>query len=404
MPSPSLPLRLWQDFFSCAAVATYFNRVTVIGRERLPARGPALYLGLHRNGAVDGFVYHGVVPRAEFMLARQLVRSFFGRLFFRGIEVVRDKDRGEGGGRTGNRAALEACLAHLRAGGELFVLPEGTSDLGPRHLEFKRGAARLAQAFLAEDPSLRVVPLGIHYERAWEFRSHVEVVVGEPVATGLPPRASEDERTAVLHERFTAALEAVGVNVASAEEQQRVEALAYAATLGRARPYFEALKTFERGVPAPLGEAWARLQGECDRLGLARHQGVPLVPIARPWLYLVALPPFAAAVGAALLFNLPPLLVAVLAAKRLADARNVIALWRLVAGLPALLAWIVVVAALAPGWLVATYAATTLVGIAAFYRAKKLAVSVFNLLRGRALRAELLSLKKSIDEALVHAG
>lgn len=398
-------LRLWQDFFSWAAVAIYFNRVGVLGRQRLPARGPALYLGLHRNGAVDGFVYHGVVPRAEFMLARQLVRSFFGRVFFRGIEVVRDKDRaGAGAEGPGNRAALEACLAHLRAGGELFVLPEGTSDLGPRHLEFRRGAARLAQAFLAEDSSLRVIPLGVHYERAWAFRSNVEVVVGEPVATDLPAQASEGERTRILHERFTAALEAVGLNVASAEEQRRVEALAYAATLGSGRSYFEALKAFERGVPPSLGQAWQRLERECDRLGLARHQGVPLVPTARAWRYVLALPPLALVAGAALLLNLPPLLVAFFAAKGLADARNVVALWRIIAGVPALLAWTAVVAVLAPSWLLALYAATTLLGMAAFYRAGKVAVSVYNLGRGRALRSELLAVKRSIDEALLHEG
>ncbi len=400
----SLPLRLWQDFFSYAAVAIYFNRVAVIGRQRLPRRGPVLYLGLHRNGAVDGFVYHRVVPRTEFMIARQLLRSFFGRLFFRGIEVVRDKDRADAGAdREANRTALEACLAHLRAGGELFVLPEGTSDLGPRHLEFKRGAARLAQAFLSESASLQILPLGIHYERAWAFRSNVEVVVGEPIAADLPPRASEEERTAILHERFTGALEAVGVNVASAEEQQRVEALAYAATLGSSRSYFEALKTFEAGVPAPLAQAWERLGRECDRLRLARHQGVPLVPVGHAWLYMLALPPLALVVGAGLLFNLPPLLVAFFAGRRLADARNVVALWRLIAGLPALLAWVVVVAAFAPSWLFALYAATTILGMAAFYRTKKLAVSVWNLVRGRPLRADLLRIKTSIDEALAHA-
>jgi 1-acyl-sn-glycerol-3-phosphate acyltransferase len=408
MPVLSLLLRWWQDFFSGAGVALYFNRVSVLGRERLPRRGPALYLGLHRNGAVDGFVYHRVVPRAEFMIARQLRRSLFGRLFFRGIEVARDKDRGASqAGPAANRAALEACLAHLRAGGELFVLPEGTSDLGPKHLPFKRGAARLAAAFLSEDASLHIVPLGIHYERAWAFRSNVEIVVGEPVATDLPAGAGEDERTAVLHQRFTESLEAVGVNVASAAEQERLESLAYAATLGSGRSYFAALKAFERGVPPALAQAWQRLARECDNLRLARHQGVPLVPIARPWLYVAALPPLALLVAAALLVNLPPVLMATAAARRIADARNVIALWRLIVGVPALLAWVLFLAAIAaahraPAAFV-LYLLLTFAGIAAFYRTKKLAVAVYNLARGRALRAALLAVRKGIDEALAHA-
>ncbi|HEX7054940.1 MAG TPA: 1-acyl-sn-glycerol-3-phosphate acyltransferase [Burkholderiales bacterium] len=400
-------LRWWQDFFSAAGVALYFNRLTVLGRERLPRSGPVLYLGLHRNGAVDGFVYHRVVPRAEFMIARQLLRSPLGRLFFRGIEVVRDKDGTSPGERAGNRAALQVCLAHLRSGGELAVLPEGTSDLGPSHLPFKRGAARLAQAFLAEGAALRIVPLGIHYERAWEFRSNVEVVVGEPIATDLPAGASEEERTELLHERFTRALEAVGVNVASAEEQARLESLAYAATLGADRSYFSALKAFERGVPPGLAQAWQRLERDCDRLGLARHQGVPLVPLGRAWLYVVAAPPLALLAAAALLLNAPPALLAVAAARRMADARNVVALWRLIVGVPALIAWALLLAALSLAWgapaLFLAYVAVSIAGIAVFYRAKKLAVTVYNLLRGRALRSDLLTLKQGIDAALAHA-
>ena len=128
------------------------------------------------------------------------------------------------------------------------------------------------------------------------------------------------------------------------------------------------------------------------------------MPTARAWRYVLALPPLALVAGAALLLNLPPLLVAFFAAKGLADARNVVALWRIIAGVPALLAWTAVVAVLAPSWLLALYAATTLLGMAAFYRAGKVAVSVYNLGRGRALRSELLAVKRSIDEALLHEG
>ena len=68
--------------------------MTVLGTENLPAGGPALLLGLHRNGAVDGFVYHVPVPQAVFMISVQLLRSLLGRIFFCGIGVAREKDRG----------------------------------------------------------------------------------------------------------------------------------------------------------------------------------------------------------------------------------------------------------------------------------------------------------------------
>jgi 1-acyl-sn-glycerol-3-phosphate acyltransferase len=406
-PVLSTVARACQELVWRSAVSLYFNRVAVVHPERLPRSGATLFIGLHRNGAVDGFVYHRVVPRAVFMISTQLRRSALGRLFFTGIEVVRDKDRdGSAAERARNQAALEGCLALVRAGGELFVLPEGTSDLGPRHLPFKRGAAHIAEACLARGLPLQIVPLGIHYERAWAFRSNVEVVVGEPVDAQLP-EGSEAERSAILHERFTRALEAVGFNVDSAAEQERAEKLAYAATLGTGHGYFRALKTFERGVPAPVAEALARLEGKCANLQLLRHQGVPLVPIASAWLYLLALLVLGPVVLGALLLNLPPLVISMAASAKMADARNVVALWRILVGLPALWLWAIAVAlaafAVGAPWLFVFYAGVSLLGVAAFYRTAKLAISLYNTIHGRSIRGELLELHRRLDAAVSHA-
>ena len=151
----------------------WFRRIRVLGAERLPAARPVLWLGLHRNGALDGFVYAGVAPRAEFLIAAQLRRGWVARLFFEGIEVVRGKDDGD---RSANAAALEGAAALLARGGEIGVFPEGTSDLGPRVLPLHAGAAHLLLGALAAGTRPAVIPLGLHYERAWCFRDSVEIV------------------------------------------------------------------------------------------------------------------------------------------------------------------------------------------------------------------------------------
>src|SRR5262245_49559470 len=132
----------WYLGFRRFCNAVYFARVEVLHPERLPQSGAALYVGTHRNGAVDGFIYHAICPRSVFMISAQLRRSLIGRLFFDGIEVVRAKDRAKSDDQT-NAPAMQQCLELLRSGGELFIFPEGTSSLGPRHLPFQSGAARL---------------------------------------------------------------------------------------------------------------------------------------------------------------------------------------------------------------------------------------------------------------------
>ena len=119
---------LWYHCCHWLCARIYFERVTVLHHRHIPGRGPVLYVGLHRNGAVDGFVYHQFVPRGVYLISTQLLRSLFARLFFCGIPIARKQDGGDG---SQNEAALRQCIQLLADGGELVVFPEGTSSLGP---------------------------------------------------------------------------------------------------------------------------------------------------------------------------------------------------------------------------------------------------------------------------------
>ncbi|HEV7401890.1 MAG TPA: 1-acyl-sn-glycerol-3-phosphate acyltransferase [Chthoniobacteraceae bacterium] len=396
--------RLWYAGCHRLCARVYFERITVLHPERVSASGPNLYVGLHRNGAVDGFVYRQAVPRGVFLISTQLRRSFFGRLFFCGIAVARksdEEDRGQ------NDEALRECMQLLASGGDLFVFPEGTSSLGPRHLPFKSGAARIALDALGRGVPLRVVPLGIHYERAWAFRSKVEVVVGEPIATEFPDGSSELARLKEMKRRITTALESVGTNFPSAEAQEDAQRIAYVATLGTPRSYFAALKALEAGVPEPLLAGWRDLTSRLAARRVLLHQGVPLFPIG-PWmLYLVLLLGLGPLVLAGALVNAPPLFLGWLAARKFADDRNVIALWRNLVGLPLFVLWFGVVnlsLACFAGWAwVLGYVLLTVAALKSLYRAKKVGVSVWNGLVHRDLAPRAHAFHQSVLQALARS-
>ncbi|PYJ81139.1 MAG: hypothetical protein DME22_21885 [Verrucomicrobia bacterium] len=350
----------------------YFSRISVLWPERLPRTGPTIYLGLHRNGAVDGFIYHAILPRANFMISTQLRRNLIGRLFFTGIEVARDRDEGEPGT---NLEALNQCMELLRMGGELVIFPEGTSTLGPRHLPFKSGAARILANYLENGSLIQVVPLGITYECPWAFRSRVEVVVGAPVATDLSDALHPLGRLKELKRSIQSALESVGVNVESEQYQQMIHRLACVATLGTKRSYFKTLKALEQSIPEKilLGPAWR---------------------------YLLALGATGPLVGLGALLNLPPLLGAWWAGKKFPDGPNVISLWRVLVGAPLFLLWVAVMAmvAIVSGrwpWF-GLYALTTFSGLKLYYRVKKLAVAVHNGLRYPELRPQVLAFRETV--------
>ena len=318
--------------------AIYYHRMVVVGHPTPVNNGSVLYVGLHRNGAVDGLLYKRAFPRATFLIAAQLTRSAFGRLFFTGIPVTREGDRGD---RSGNRASLDRCVEHLVHGGVLFVLPEGTSDLGPKHLPFKPGVARILERALAAGATVTVIPVGLCYRNAPAFRSDVTLVTGPAIATELPASISPEARAQILMQRITVALERIGINCESAEQLAHVECLAGIAAEAPGADYYAALKAMERapGMPSDVVAAWQTIERGVADGTIATERGIPVLSrhgavwnVA--WFALQSLVTAAAAV-----VNLPPLLAAWLAGRRLADARNTITLWRLLVGATAALLW-----------------------------------------------------------------
>lgn len=394
----------WYDGLIRFVTWLYFQRLTLLHAERRPGVGQrVLFLGLHRNGAVDGFVYHRLLGGPVFLISTQLTGSWFARLFFHGIAVTRKKD--EGGQPPENEAALGRSAEHLRGGGQLFVFPEGTSSLGPRHLPFKSGAAWLILDYLEQGgPPLLVVPAGIHYECPWAFRAKVEVVLGKPISTEFPPGGTRLSRLRTLKGRIEAGLEEVGVNVDSAVQQARIERLAYAATLGTPRPYFQALKSLETGVPPAIEAAESGLEMERARSRLLFHQGVPLMPMGSLWIYALVWLVCAPIVGLALLLNLPPIAAGWLASRRLADDRNVVSLWKILAGAPVLVLWagLLLLGLLLLGhwpWF-GLYALVSWLGLELYYRVKKLSVALHNGFRRPGLRPRLLAFRQTVLNAL----
>ena len=401
---------LWYRCFHRFCCWLYFARVSVVNPERLPKRGPVLYLGLHRNGAVDGFIYHALLSKAVFMISTQLRKNLFSRIFFDGIAVARTKDEGD---RTLNADALKQCLHLLRSGGELFIFPEGTSSLGPRHLPFKSGAVKLLLDYLEGGRPVQVVPIGIHYECPWAFRSKVEVVIGETISIGaqtngednvVPSPASSLARFKVMKLRMQNALEEVGINVDTDEYQTLIQRWAYIATLSTNRSYFKTLKALEVALPEKILAEWKDLEPEIERRKLLRHQGVPLFPMQSTTVYAVAFALCAPLVLAAMVLNALPLWAAWWAGEKLPDERNVISLWRILIGAPLFLLWaaILTVAAICLSrldWL-AGYFLFTWVGLKLYYRVKKLGVALHNGLRHPQLRARLIAFHKTALQSL----
>ena len=339
---------LWYRILLRITTRIYYRRVRVVYLAPLAiGDGPVLFLGLHRNGAVDGMLYKSVFPRAVFLVARRLLRSWFTRLYFTGIPVTREHDD-DLSSRRDNPRSLAAAVEHLGVGGQLFILPEGTSDLGPRHLPFKPGAAKVLDAALERGITPLVVPMGIFYESAPSFRSAVCIVVGPPLDVTLAPSLSDrSARVAELMARITASLEAIAVEAEDAATLRHIEAVSVLAADGFGETSWRVQKMLTRAVsshviprstrcntePAPALPSLDMTQAAVDRAGVPRFsKHGPLWNAF--WLALQA-----PIVGASFLLNIVPVAGAWLAGRRLSDARNTVALWRILVGAPLAVLW-----------------------------------------------------------------
>lgn len=381
---------LWYQLLSQLCARFYFSRIEV-----LPARpklyGPTLLVALHRNGAVDGWVYKSVFPRATFLIAAQLRKNLLARLFFTGITVVRDKDDGD---RSANTESLNRCYQLLASGGLLAIFPEGTSSLGPRHLPFKSGAARIAHEAAERQIPLTVLPLGIAYDAPSSFRSNVQVVLGAPFS---PASLSPGD----LKHEISSRLEALGINVDSDDHYRNIRALASFAS--PEIPYHLALKALEPSIPANLCAPWHALRDSLATHHLLHPEKSPFSPYPLLLTALAALL-LSLFVLAAAVLDFLPLLAAYFAGRKLAEGPNVITLWRILVGAPLFALWILANLGLAvflkSPLLFLVYLALSLLGLISYAPWKRHLRHSLNALRFPSLRSNYLAFRSTLLQEL----
>ncbi|QSB03110.1 1-acyl-sn-glycerol-3-phosphate acyltransferase [Methylomonas sp. EFPC1] len=397
MTSLNIAGLLHHGVWRCIGYLT-FSRIRVIGKERLTLGGPVVFVATHRNGALDAAPYSLAVPLAMPMVSAQLQRLPLGRFLFRGIAVARAKDKARGI-KADNGKALAECIELLKEGGQLFIMPEGTSSLGCRHLPFNRGAARIVAQAMAAGVTPIIQPLAVHYEDPTHWQSRVEVLIGAPI---IPQNADE----IAIHQSIVDGLEVVGANFVNSEDQQMAEKLAYARILGSDLSYAEHLKKLEGQIAPGLSESLRQLEAVAKDKGLFLHQGLPLMPLRLCQRDLVKWLLLAPVIACFSILNFPVLAAGHIASQLLPDEPNVIAFWRMVVGVPVGLFWVVTVCVglflcAGPSWFV-LYGAISIVGVLAWYRFRKLTVALGNAVFHPEVRAVLVTAYRNLAERKAH--
>jgi glycerol-3-phosphate O-acyltransferase/dihydroxyacetone phosphate acyltransferase len=218
-----------------AATVGWFRVIDVSGLERIPRSGPVLLVASHHGGFVDPALLIAVIPRPiRFLAMGTLFRNpFLGALlrFGGALPIQRAQDSADGSRTAGNVHTFAACFDELRDGGAIGIFPEGEASDEPRLLPLRTGAARIAIGAHARGTmGLRIVPVGLIYERKQRARSRAYVRVGEPIALdedlatnpSVPPDETDRVEVSALMERIEEHLTDAAVDYESAEERSEL--------------------------------------------------------------------------------------------------------------------------------------------------------------------------------------
>lgn len=275
------------------ALRWFYRRIDVEGLERLPRNSPLLLVVNHPNALVDAMLVAWAVPRRVVLTAKATLFEFWPLARFLSwvgvVPLVRSKDVRASAtpDPRRNATAFGALRAVLRRGGAVMIFPEGISHDGPSLAPLRTGAARIALEARddAQVRDLRIVPIGLTFERKDAPRTRVLVQIGDAIA--LDEWSSDtDTDVARLTEEIDARLRAVTLNFSSLDDATRVRTLStlLAATsvreiepVGRSRPLQVDVSVARRIEQARLALAQSgdeRLRERADALvrGLAEFR------------------------------------------------------------------------------------------------------------------------------------
>lgn len=218
-------------WLSGIALRWFYRDLEISGADRIPRIGPVLLAVNHPNALVDALVAGQLTDRRLLLTAKAtLFQHPVLRILFRNVGIVplrrmsdeaKDRTAGEAVSidASRNTEAFRAVSGALRDGKAVLIFPEGKSHSEPSLAPLRSGLARMAlQARDAGARGVRIVPVGLTFERKWRPRTRIVARVADPIDldewSAEPPAEPVASLTRLVEQRLREAT----LNFASADE------------------------------------------------------------------------------------------------------------------------------------------------------------------------------------------
>ncbi len=168
------------------ALKTNFRRIYFSNAQVIPKNKPVILAVNHPSAFLEPCLLACLLAQPLYFLVRgdmffsPIVKKAFESLNM--IPIYRRIDGGFENVRQ-NFSTIENCIEKLSENKTIMILAEGTTIQEKRLRPIQKGTARIAFGALAkyENMDLQIVPVGVNYTYADQFRSHVMFEFGEPI-------------------------------------------------------------------------------------------------------------------------------------------------------------------------------------------------------------------------------
>jgi len=166
----------------------YYGEYIVIGRENIPENCPVIYAPNHINAMMDAIAVHSIasyhIPVVFLARADIFKNQTAAKIlkFTKILPAFRMRDGFENLGK--NNEVFEQCVEILHKNKALGIMPEGNQGEQRKLRPFVKGIFRIAfdaQQKYAEQPYVKIVPVGIDYGDLMKFGKHIIINIGKPI-------------------------------------------------------------------------------------------------------------------------------------------------------------------------------------------------------------------------------